>query len=291
MQNIKAIDLKKEGKQLVRDYLGIALGTLVAAAGFAWFFLSHDIAPGGVTGVATVIAHFVPLGVGMISFLINLPLFMVGWRAVGLRFAVRSFVAMMLMSLFIDLLPMRDVAQDATLASVFGGLLMGIGLGAVVRCGATTGGTDMAAKLAHQKFGSLSIANIMLFFDSAVVILAAAVFGLKQGLFALIALFVASKVMDMVIKGFNTAMQFLIITKESEEIVRRIHRQIDRGCTRLSATGTYSGMPVGTLLCVVSRMEAPQLKKIIAEVDPDAFVTVCDVHEALGEGFTGIHEE
>lgn len=291
MQNIKAIDLKKEGKQLVRDYLGIALGTLVAAAGFAWFFLSHDIAPGGVTGVATVIAHFVPLGVGMISFLINLPLFMVGWRAVGLRFAVRSFVAMMLMSLFIDLLPMRDVAQDATLASVFGGLLMGIGLGVVVRCGATTGGTDMAAKLAHQKFGSLSIANIMLFFDSAVVILAAAVFGLKQGLFALIALFVASKVMDMVIKGFNTAMQFLIITKESEEIVRRIHRQIDRGCTRLSATGTYSGMPVGTLLCVVSRMEAPQLKKIIAEVDPDAFVTVCDVHEALGEGFTGIHEE
>ena len=97
--------------------------------------------------------------------------------------------------------------------------------------------------------------------------------------------------MDSVIKGFNTAMQFMIISRDSAEIVRRIHTEIDRGCTRLMAEGTYSRLPVGTLLCVVSRTEAPRLKKLVAEVDPQAFVTVCNVHEVLGEGFTGIDDE
>ena len=291
MQNIKEINFRKEGKQLLKDYALIVLGTFLAALSLPLFFLPYDIAPGGISGISTVLASVLPLSVGLISFVLNVPLFLIGWRTVGWRFAVRSFIAMSLMSLFIDLVPVRDVSGNVMLASVFGGVLLGVGLGLVVRAGATTGGTDMAAKMIHSRVAFLPIATILFMIDGLVVAVAALVFGLQAALWALISLFVSSQAMDSVIKGFNTAMQFMIISRDSAEIVRRIHTEIDRGCTRLMAEGTYSRLPVGTLLCVVSRTEAPRLKKLVAEVDPQAFVTVCNVHEALGEGFTGIDDE
>ena len=291
MQNIKEINFGKEGKQLLKDYALIVLGTFLAALSLPLFFLPYDIAPGGISGISTVLASVLPLSVGLISFVLNVPLFLIGWRTVGWRFAVRSFIAMSLMSLFIDLVPVRDVSGNVMLASVFGGVLLGVGLGLVVRAGATTGGTDMAAKMIHSRVAFLPIATILFMIDGLVVAVAALVFGLQAALWALISLFVSSQAMDSVIKGFNTAMQFMIISRDAEEIVRRIHTEIDRGCTRLMAEGTYSRLPVGTLLCVVSRTEAPRLKKLVAEVDPQAFVTVCNVHEALGEGFTGIDDE
>ena len=291
MQNIKEINFRKEGKQLLKDYALIVLGTFLAALSLPLFFLPYDIAPGGISGISTVLASVLPLSVGLISFVLNVPLFLIGWRTVGWRFAVRSFIAMSLMSLFIDLVPVRDVSGNVMLASVFGGVLLGVGLGLVVRAGATTGGTDMAAKMIHNRVAFLPIATILFMIDGLVVAVAALAFGLQAALWALISLFVSSQAMDSVIKGFNTAMQFMIISRDAEEIVRRIHTEIDRGCTRLMAEGTYSRLPVGTLLCVVSRTEAPRLKKLVAEVDPQAFVTVCNVHEALGEGFTGIDDE
>ena len=291
MQNIKEINFGKEGKQLLKDYALIVLGTFLAALSLPLFFLPYDIAPGGISGISTVLSSVLPLSVGLISFVLNVPLFLIGWRTVGWRFAVRSFIAMSLMSLFIDLVPVRDVSGNVMLASVFGGVLLGVGLGLVVRAGATTGGTDMAAKMIHSRVAFLPIATILFMIDGLVVAVAALVFGLQAALWALISLFVSSQAMDSVIKGFNTAMQFMIISRDSAEIVRRIHTEIDRGCTRLMAEGTYSRLPVGTLLCVVSRTEAPRLKKLVAEVDPQAFVTVCNVHEVLGEGFTGIDDE
>lgn len=281
------INLAKEGRQLVIDYTLIVLGTFLGGAAFDWFFLPYSIAPGGVTGISTVLAHYLPLGVGTLSFMINVPLFLLGWKNVGWRFAMRSFIAMTLMSVFIDIVPPHDVSGNVMLAAIFGGVMLGVGLGLVVRAGATTGGTDMAAQMIHNVIGFASVAMVLLAIDAAVVGVAALTFGMEAGLWALITLFVATKAMDMVIKGFNTAMQFMIISNQSEEIVRRIHRDIDRGCTRLMAEGTYSGKPVGTLICILSRTEAPKLKKIVAEIDPHAFVTVCDVHEALGRGFTG----
>lgn len=285
------IDWRTEGRQLIWDYLLLTLGTLITAFAFALFLLPNDIAPGGVTGIATVLSKWTGLNVGLLSFLINLPLFAVGWRRVGWRFAARSFIAMLLLSLFIDGLPVHDLAGDMMLASLFGGVIMGIGLGIVVRSGATTGGTDMAAMIVHEHWNFLTVPMVLFSIDTVVVIVAAMAFGLRAGLFALVSLFTSTKAMDAIIKGFNTAMQFLIISTNQAEIVRRIHDELERGCTRLEATGTYEGRKNGALLCVVSRMEAAKLKKIVSEVDPHAFVTVCDVHEALGEGFTYQHTE
>lgn len=286
---IKEIDFHKEGKQMIKDYLLMIAGTLMLALAFTSFFIPHDIAPGGVSGLSTVIASVFPLSVGVLSFVINLPLFLLGMRTVGWRFALRSFISMTLLSIFIDVLPPVDLTGDLMLASMFGGVIMGAGLGLVVRAGATTGGTDMAAQLVHGLLPFLGIPEILLAIDACVVVIAAARFGIAAGFYALIALYVSTVAMDMIIKGFNTALQFMIISNRAEEIVARIHSDLDRGCTRLLAEGTYSRMPVGTLVCVISRIEAPRLKKIVAEIDPKAFVTVCNVSEALGEGFAGIH--
>ncbi len=289
MQKIKEIDFHKEGRQMVKDYLLLVLGTLMLAMAFTSFFIPHDIAPGGVSGLSTVLSSVMPVSVGVLSFVINLPLFLLGMRTVGWRFALRSFISMTLLSVFIDVLPPVDLTGDMMLASMFGGVIMGVGLGLVVRAGATTGGTDMAAKLVHGLLPFMTIPAILLAIDACVVVIAAARFGIAAGFYALIALYVSTVAMDMIIKGFNTALQFMIISNHADAIVARIHSDLERGCTRLAAEGTYSGLPVGTLVCVISRMEAPRLKKIVAEIDPAAFVTVCNVSEALGEGFAGIH--
>ena len=272
---MEKIDFRAEGKQLAWDYLLVTLGALLTAFAFAAFFLPHDIAPGGVTGIATVLSSVTGLNVGLLSFLINLPLF-----------AVRSFISMILLSLLIDVMPEFDLAGDMMLAAIFGGVTMGAGLGLVVRAGATTGGTDMAAMIVHEHWNMFTVPMVLFAIDGIVVIIAALNFGVQAGLFALVSLYTSTKTMDSVIKGFNTAMQFLIISARQEEIIRRIHTELERGCTRLEAAGTYEGRKNGTLLCVVSRMEASRLKKIVSECDPHAFVTVCDVHEALGEGFS-----
>lgn len=289
MQKEFRVDLKKEGRQLAKDYLLVALGSFLLAFSLTSFFIPYDIAPGGVSGFSTVVASLVPVSVGVLSFLFNLPLFLLGYKAVGLRFAVRSFISMTLVSVFIDALPPADLTGNIMLASMFGGVIMGMGLGLVVRAGATTGGTDMAANMLHKILPFLTIPVILFMIDALVVVIACLRFGIQAGFYALISLYVSTIAMDAVIKGVNTAMQFMIITSAPQEITRRIHAELERGVTRLEAHGTYSGQPVGTLVCVISRLEMARLKKIVSEEDPRAFVTVCNVHEALGEGFTGIN--
>ncbi len=288
LKNIR-IDIRKEGKQLAMDYLLVVLGSFLLSFSFTSFFIPHDIAPGGVSGLSTVIASMIPVSVGVLSFLFNLPLFMLGWRTVGWRFAVRSFISMTLVSVFIDALPDVDLTENMMLASMFGGVIMGVGLGLVVRAGATTGGSDMAANMLHKILPFLTIPVILFMIDALVVVIASLRFGIQAGFYALIALYVSTIAMDAVIKGINTAMQFMIITSKPAQITKRIHRELERGVTRLEAEGTYSGKPVGTLICVISKLEMARLKKIVHEEDPRAFVTVCDVHEALGEGFSGMN--
>ena len=283
------IDLKKEGRQLAKDYLLVVLGSLLLSFSLTSFFIPHDIAPGGVSGLSTVVASLIPVSVGVLSFIFNLPLFLLGYKTVGWRFSVRSFVSMTLVSLFIDALPPVDLTENMMLASMFGGVIMGVGLGLVVRAGATTGGSDMAANMLHKLLPFLTIPIILFIIDALVVIIASLRFGIQAGFYALISLYVSTIAMDAVIKGFNTAMQFMIITGAHEKITERIHGELERGVTRLEAVGTYSGKPVGTLICVISKLEVARLKKIVSEEDPRAFVTVCDVHEALGEGFNGMN--
>ena len=259
---------------LVRDYLMILFGALITGASYAYFLVPNSIAPGGVTGIATVLNHLIGWPpVGTLSFLLNIPLFLLGYKTDGKVFVFRSFISMMLLSLFIDILPGPPVTRDTMLASIFGGILLGVGLGLVLRAGATTGGTDLAAEM------------VLFGIDCLVILLAGIVFDVQAALVALIALYISTKVMDTVIKGWNTEEQMMIISDKAPEIAQHIIRDMDRGATFIEASGAYTGEKRGMIYCVVTRAQITQVKRIVAGVDPHAFVTVSAAHEVMGEGF------
>ncbi|MBQ9197667.1 MAG: YitT family protein [Clostridia bacterium] len=277
---------KKKYYPLVRDYCMICIGTLIAGASYAYFFVPNNIAPGGITGVATVVNYLLGKpSVGALSFILNIPLFLLGYKSGGKRFVFRSFTAMMLLSLFIDILPGSPITGDGMLASIFGGILLGIGLGLVLRAGATTGGTDLAAQMVHNRFTFISVGTFLFGIDCMVILLAGVVFDVQAALVALIALYVSTKVIDTVIKGWNTEQQMMIISDQAQEIARRINTEMDRGATFIDATGAYTGERRGMIYCVVTRAQIMQVKSIVAGLDPHAFVTVSDAHEVMGEGF------
>lgn len=279
---------RKKLKNIAKAYAQMALGCLIAGISFSQFFVPNDIAPGGVTGIATLIAAGTSWPVGLLSAVLNVPLFLVGYKAVGRRFVLRSFLSMLGLSLCIDLLPQQAVTHDMMLASLYGGILLGIGLGLVLRGGATTGGTDLAAQLVHNRFPVISVGTFLFGIDCVVVCAAGVVFDPQAALWALIALFISTKVMDVVLQGWNTAHQFFIISDSAESIARRINQEMDRGATLLCARGSYSGEEKGMVFCVINKNEMTQLKEIIAAEDEHAFVTVSEVHEAMGEGFAGL---
>ena len=275
-------------KQRIRSYLQLALGAVIAALSFDWFFLPNQIAPGGLTGVATLLNHLLGVPVGLTSIALNAPLFLLGYRAAGGTFAFRSLIATLALSLLIDVFPQAALTHDVLLASVYGGLLLGIGLGLVLRAGATTGGTDLVAKLVHNRWPAISVGTFLFGIDFLVIAAAGLVFDAQAALYALVSVLICAKVMDWVLQGWNTAKQFLIITDHAQAIADRITGEMERGATLLPGIGAYSGLERRMVFCVVSNTEVARLKDVVAETDPRAFVTICAVHEAMGEGFAGL---
>jgi len=177
-------------------------------------------------------------------------------------------------------------SPDLLLHAIFGGLLMGIGIELVLRSGATTGGTDLAARIINHFVPAFTIGQILLFIDAAIVILAAVAFkSFLLGLYAIVSLFVSSKVIDVAVEGVNYAKALFIISDKPDEIAEKILAELDRGVTALNGTGMYTGRGKRVLLCVVQRGELPRLKEIVAKVDKKAFIVLTDIREVLGEGF------
>ncbi|MGI6538355.1 MAG: YitT family protein [Caldicoprobacterales bacterium] len=272
--------------KIIREYLLIIVGCLLTALSFSFFFIPNEIAPGGLSGVATVLHFLFDIPVGITALILNIPLFLMGIRQLGGHFGIRTLLATVLLSVFIDLIPAPTLTHDSLLASIYGGFLMGIGLGIVLRMNATTGGTDLLAKLIHKYFPSISVAWVLFAVDFLVVFAAAILLGPSQGLYAIVALALSARVMDLVQEGLNSAKAFLIISDQSIALSRLIMKEMDRGVTILNGKGAYTGFDKNVLLCVVRRTEITKLKGLINEIDPYAFVLIADVREAMGEGFT-----
>ena len=275
-------------KELALAYAQILLGCLIGAAAYPTFLVPNRIAPGGITGVATIINHLLGLPVGTVSLVLNVPLFILGYRSMGRVFAFRSLVATLLFSLFIDLLPLRVVSEDPLLGTLFGGVLLGIGLGLIMRGGATSGGSDMIARMVHRRFQFISVGSFLFAIDFAVVTAAGFLIGTTEALYALINIFLTAKVMDAVIIGFTGNKACFVISDRWEAISARILKEMDRGVTQLSSRGAYSGTERPTLLCVISRSEIMAFKRILREEDENAFVIIVEAHEAIGDGFSGL---
>ena len=282
----KAKGLKNE--RLIA-YTEIVLGSLIGGAAYPLFLVPNNIAPGGLTGVATILNYIWGWPVGITSMLLNLPLFMVGYKTLGRVFAFRSLVATVLFSLFIDLLQLPPLTDDMLLGSVYGAIVLGVGLGLILRGGATTGGSDMVARMVHEKFPLLSVGMFLFLLDCAVILCAAFTMSAGAALYALICIFINGKVVDVVLAGLGSAKACFIITNHPQGITDRIMKEMDRGVTVLSATGAYSGEARTVLISVVSQREVIPLKRIVRGEDGKAFMFITDTHETLGEGFSALN--
>ncbi len=268
------------------SYVQILLGSLIGGVAYPLFLTPNRIAPGGITGVATILNHLLHWPVGTVSMALNIPLFIISYRAMGKIFAFRSLVATVLFSLFIDILPLSPVTDDPLLGSLYGGVLLGIGLGLIMRGGATTGGSDMIARMVHRRFQFISTGSFLFAIDLAVVLAAGFLIGISEALYALINIFLTAKVMDTVIIGFSSNKACFVISPRWKEISERIMHDMDRGVTQLTARGGYTGTERPTLLCVISRSEITAFKRILHEEDEGAFVIIVEAHEAIGDGFS-----
>lgn len=273
----------------VTDWLCYLAGSLLYAVSVNVFSVPNAIAPGGATGVATML-HAVwglPIGTGII--LINVPLLAAAFFLIGRAFAVRTMLVTLLCSVVIDatepFLP-TFISGEKLVVALFGGVLSGLGLGLIYLRGATTGGSEVAAQLLAMRLPGLSIGRLILLVDALVVGLSGLVFAsLGSLLYAAVLIFVTTRVMDTVVYGVSTAQMVYIITERAEQITQEIFERLHRGVTQIGATGGYSKAPRTMLLCVVRRTQAHTLRALVHRIDPQGFIIVTHAEQVLGKGF------
>lgn len=271
----------------VYEIIGVTIGVLLLALGLDMFLIPNKIAAGGVSGIATILHYLFGAPVGVAILALNIPLFAMGIYRLGLHFGFRSLYGTIMLSLAVDLLaPVLPVpTDDILLASLYGGVLTGLGMGLVFRFRGTTGGTDLAAAVLRTYTG-VNIGQLLFLVDGAVVLAAGIAFrSAELAMYALITIFITAWLIDLVQEGISYAKAFLIISEHPAEIAEAILAGLDRGATAWSARGVYTGAQREVLLSVVNRAEVTRLKDIVHGVDPRAFVILADVHEVLGEGF------
>lgn len=276
-------------RRWIRDYIGITLGALISAVALNMFLIPNKVAAGGVTGIAIVIYHVFGLPVGMVTMALSLPLLFLSVKILGGRVGLNTLYGAVILSLAIDLTApyIPVLTQDLLLACLYGGILDGIGIGLVFKFRGTTAGTDLIAAMIHKLTG-ISLGQALLGVDFFVIALAGLVFGRAElALYALITLFIAAQVIDLVQEGRSSAKAFFIMTDQAELLADKILQDMDRGVTFLEGRGAYTGKPCEVIFCVVNTTEVTKLRDLIYETDQKAFVIVSDAHDVLGEGFKG----
>lgn len=279
-------------KSALRDYILLFMGTALVAFSIQCIYDPIRLVTGGFTGFAIIVKEitekFFPGGIPLwfTNLVLNIPVFLFAWKMKGKRFIGRTLLGTLLLSAWLYVIPSVDLTQgDYILAAVFGGVIGGVGMGLILSAKATTGGTDMVATLIQHRLRHYSIVQIMQFLDGAIVLIGLYVFGIRAGLYAIVAIFITSKVSDALMEGFKFSKVAFIISDQYELVAKRIMEDLDRGVTGLYARGMYSGTEKCVLYCVVSQKEIVQVKEMVQETDPEAFVIVSDAREVLGEGF------
>ena len=267
----------------------IILGSGLFGLGFAVFLGPNDLNAGGISGLAMIVVHLLKFGtVGTLTMLINAPLFIIGGLKVGKKFFIGSIIGTAASSVLLDLFALLPVpTMEPLLACLYGGVICGIGLGIVFSTGASTGGSDIVVRLLKLVYENVPIGTISIAFDATVVILTGLVFqDLSKALYSGITIFVCGQVIDAVVYRFDYSKVALIISREHQKIVSEIDVKLKRGATYLNGEGTYSGRDCKVILTVVKKQQVAELKRLVVEVDPNAFIVVQEAHQVLGEGFS-----
>ena len=278
-----------KGKKTLLWFGKIVVGCVLFSIGFAFFLEPNNVNAGGITGLAMIVVHLLDFGtVGLFTMLINLPLFVVSGIKIGKKFFVGSLVGLTLSSVLLDALAVAPhPVIEPLVAALYGGLLCGIGLGIVFGAGASTGGSDIVVRLLKLKYENVPIGTIGIIFDAVVVVLTGLVFwDISKALYSGVTIFVCGQVIDAVVYRFDYSKVALIITKEHEEIARQIDLRLDRGATYLNGEGSFNRQDMKIVLSVVKKQQVAELKRLVMEIDPAAFVVVQEAHQVLGEGFS-----
>lgn len=270
------------------DLLFYIAGGMIYSVAVLLFLTENEISPGGLTGIATILNYLFSLPIGTVVFILNIPLLVAGFIKFGGIFIAKTAVATAVMSLTLDIsgLFMPKMKIDPILAALFGGLLMGLGISLFMLRGATTGGTDIIAKLINCKFPHLTVGRLMLAADAAVVGLSALVYkNMESALYAVIAIYASSRVMDLILYGADRGKIIYVITDNAKELSDSIMSLINRGVTLLDVTGAYTGTKRQMLMCTVRRHEVAAVCRLATSCDKNAFIIVGEAGEVLGEGF------
>src|SRR3954468_7203057 len=267
------------------DYIFVLIGAAIIALTFNVFLLPNQVASGGVSGISTILKAVFGWEPAYVQWAFNIPLFIAGVIFLGKQFGIKTLVGTIFLPFVVFLTKhLEPWTHNALLAALFGGIGVGLGLGIVFRGNASTGGTDLAAQIIN-KYTVFTLGRFVVMIDGLIVLTAAAVFDIEKGLYALIALYVTSKTIDLVQVGFGRSKMAMIITNNQDEVREGILNKIDRGVTKLSAYGGFTDHERPVLMCVVDQTEFTKLKHLVKTLDSSAFVIVMDAAEVLGEGF------
>ncbi len=299
-------ELHRRAGTLALDVVLCALGTLMYSVSVVCFIQPKQFVPGGLTTLAILINYFLPfLPVGTLVFVLNVPLFLMSWKAFGFKFIAKTLGCSALLSLFIDVLtPLSQKypaiiysGDEKLLAALFGGIIMGIGIGIVFLRGGTTGGTDIIGRLLRLKFPHISVGKLVMASDLVVILLAGVTYRVRDGipffdtfLFSLVIVFLNSMAVDYVVSGRNNSKMLLIMTAHPEEVTQGLMRELDRGVSVFDAVGGYTGAPRKMLMCVVRTHEVAQARRIVNRYDEKPFIVITDSKEVLGEGFKAFND-
>ena len=267
----------------------ILIGSAAFALGFDLFLLPNGLNSGGVSGLAMVLIRIIGFGsVGVVTALMNLPLFLIGGVKIGKKFFIGSLIGLVSSSLFMDLFTtLPAVSVEPLLAALYGGVLCGLGLGMIYVIGASTGGSDIVVRLIKLRCQNVPIGAINMVFDASVAVLTGLVFrDVTKALYSGVAIFVTGQIIDAVVYRFDYSKVALIISDKYEQIAQAISKELDRGATFLNGEGTYSHRTTKVVLTAVKKQQLADLKRLVVELDPNAFIIVQEAHQVLGDGFS-----
>ncbi|MEX2105014.1 MAG: YitT family protein [Bacilli bacterium] len=276
-------------KQIVfkefKRFLAIIIGAFLVAVGLEIFLVPNDVIDGGIIGVSLILKELTPIPYGIYLILLNIPFLIVGYKQIGKTFAISTLVGVAFLSLFVTILhPVQVITDDIFLVSIFGGIVLGIGVGIIIRNGGSLDGTEIVAILANKRFG-FSVGEIVMFFNIFILGSAGFVYGWENAMYSLIAYFIAFKTIDIVIEGLDESKSVTIISDNPDEIASAIMARLGRGVTHIYGKGGYTGEEKELLYCIVTRLEVAKLKSIVSEFDSQAFVAIEHVHDVMGGRF------
>ena len=269
----------------IKKYLVLIIGSLIYSAGLEIFLVPNNIIDGGVVGISIMASYLTGIPFGVYMVVLNLPFLYLGYKQIGKTFAISTIISIIALSIFSEFLePVPRITEDYFLAAIFGGIIAGAGVGLVIRQGGSLDGTEITAIILDRKT-SFSVGEVVMFFNLFILGAAGFVFGWDKAMYSLVAYFIISKMIDVVLKGLDESYAVMIVSDEYEEIADALMHRLGRGVTYLHGQGAYTGDDKQVLYCVVTRLEVVKLKEIALEKDETAFVTINPVHDIVGGRF------